>query len=586
MSTDISDLVALVYRADWTQLSLSATISRTFDPDVDERLSQRKAAEVRRVIGAWPRVGHPRPEHDDEDDDVTPRDVERRVLIAPGGRCRVESSSGYLTLSDGGQSWVVGPADDEDEGGDTAEVVAERQAEAIRPGSEFGGLLTPRWLIACYDLQITGETAAGGRPAIRVTGTPRAASGRRRGTYHLLDRVEVLVDAELGILLRSQQIFEGQTRESAELCDLVIGPAEAGMPEMFAPPPDVRVEDEEQPFDDFQPPAGVGWQVAGAAAGAAANALGFAIRHAPRKKTAWPTDDDEPSMPADAELTARDWEGGQPPDDGVVNVLYRTGLPLPALTAELHEWIDAQAWMQFGRAMMDKIPEPFAGLLGPDALWDALGERAEDGGGHRIARLAVQLPGRYRLDYLSGHWNKRYKSIACDGEHTTKLFDDRVATGPVRPLDASFAAMLDSAWLLNGWRLSVAGPTTVAGRSGVAIRAVAVGTADNGADNTFTGADVVVDTELGVLLRNTTYAGGRATTRTELRGVVPDAGSRAFRIVPEPGMRAATDSGSPLADLNLPRPAEAATAAATLAAAGAVAITGWLDKHRQRRDQH
>jgi hypothetical protein len=145
--------------------------------------------------------------------------------------------------------------------------------------------------------------------------------------------------------------------------------------------------------------------------------------------------------------------------------------------------------------------------------------------------------------------------------------------------------MLDPAWLLNGWRLAVFGTASVAGRDGIRILAVAAGTADN----LLTRADVVVDAELGVLLRHTTYVNDQPATRIELRDLRPLDELTSFRIVPRPGLRSVTDSGSPLADLNLPRPAEAAAGAAAtataLAAAGAVAVTGWLEKHRARRDQ-
>ena len=291
-------------------------------------------------------------------------------------------------------------------------------------------------------------------------------------------------------------------------------------------------------------------------------------------------------MPGDAVLAPEDWEDRQPPDDRTVNLLHRTGLSAPALTAEVHEWIDVLAWIQKLKKLQEKMPAPLEGIVGPDAVWDALRERAaEDGGGHRVARLAVQIPDRYRLDYLSGDWNKRYKAIACDGEHTTKLFDDRVATGPVKPLAAKFASMLDPAWLLNGWRLAVIGSASVAGRDGIRIRAVAAAMADSGADNQFTGADLVVDAQLGVLLRKTTYVNDQPATRTELRDLRPLDEKPSFQIVPRSGMRSVTDSGGPLGDLNLPRPAEAAATAAALTAAGAVAVTGWLEKHRARRDK-
>ena len=359
---------------------------------------------------------------------------------------------------------------------------------------------------------------------------------------------------------------------------------------MFALPPDVPVEEEEEPFADYQPPTGAGWQVAGAAAGVAASALGFALRHAPQRKSGWPTDDEEPGMPGDVLLAPEDWEQREPPDDRTVNLLHRTGLAPPTLTAEMHEWIEALPWIHHFKELQAKLPASLEGIFGPDAVWDALGERAaEDGLRHRVARLAVRIPGRYRLDHISGDWNKRYKAIACDGEHTTKLFDDRVATGPVKPLNANFASMLDPAWLLNGWRLTVIGSDSVAGRNGIRIRAAAAGTDDNRADSLFTQADMVVDAELGILLRNTTYVNGRPATRIELRDLRPLDEKTSFRIAPRSGMRSVGESGGPLGDLGLPRPAEAAaTAAATagaLAAAGAVAVTGWLDKHRARRDR-
>jgi hypothetical protein len=494
--------------------------------------------------------------------------------MAPGGRYRVESGHGMIDVCDGEHSWYV------------IDGAAHRELRP-GPGSNFHGLLTPQWLIACYELQVIAAEVVGDRAAIRVIGIPRTASTRRSGYYHLLDRVEVLVDAELGILLSSRQIFEDQTPQTAELRDLVINPPEAGMSGMFAPPPGVPVEDDEDLFADYQPPSGVGWQVAGAAAGAAANALGFAIRHAPRRKVVWPTDDEEPDMPDEAVFAPGDWEQLQPPDDRTVNLLHRTGLPAPALTADVHEWIDLLPWLQTFTKLQEKMSAPLEGIFGPDAVWDALGERAaEDGPRHRVARLAVRIPGRYRLDYLSGDWNKRYKAIACDGEHASKLFNDRVATGPIKPLDADLAAMLDPAWLLSGWRLAVVGPASVAGRNGIRIRAVDARTADNGAGNLFTQADVVVDAELGILLRKSTYVNDQPATRTELRDLGHLDEKATFRIVPEPGVRSVTESGGPLADLNLPRPAEAAAEAAatavTLAAAGAVAVTGWLEKHRRR----
>ncbi len=88
------------------------------------------------------------------------------------------------------------------------------------------------------------------------------------------------------------------------------------------------------------------------------------------------------------------------------------------------------------------------------------------------------------------------------------------------------------------------------------------------------------------MLRQTSYINGRPATRSELRNVTAPAGPDGFRIEPAPGMRAVTDAGGLLADQDLPTPVRAVGTAAALAAggaiAGAVAVTGWLQKRRAR----
>jgi hypothetical protein len=599
MDMDLRGLVALLYRADWTGLSLSASITEQRDPDVDDRLRMRAMEERRRRTGRMPPhrarpAAEVEPEEDDDPDDWNWRDWEQRVLLAPGGRYRVMAMDGSLwTVCDGETLWVI----DED---------GAMRSRADGPDSAFRGLFTPRWLLACYDLQITGNAVTGGRSAIAVRGTPRPLGPRRHGFYHLLDRVEVLVDAELGVLLRSEQIFEGQQLKTTALRNVLIDPAEAADPGQFGPPVGLPVTGEPDPVS-FEP-SGPAWQLAGSAASLAAAGMGFAVRHAPRRPTTWPSGDEEDDFAADAWVSAEDWARPQPPGDELVNLLYRTGLPAQQIAAELHQWTDGEAVMLRLDAARARIPSALNGILGPDAFWAALGERASESGTvHRVARLLVSAPDRYRLDHLSGDWRKRYQSIACDGDHTTKLFADRVATGPVKPLAARYAVLLDPSWLLSGWRLAAGGPRSVGGRAGYRLLAEAgQGLVRSGQpaeqvdttagrdqvfarDQIFGRMEVIVDTELGIVLRQTSYVGDRPAVRTELRGLAPLAPDVAgeFRIEPPPGMRVVTESGGPLADLNLPRVAEAAAAGATLAiggaVAGAVAVTGWLEKHRARR---
>jgi len=138
-----------------------------------------------------------------------------------------------------------------------------------------------------------------------VLASPRAVTFRpSMDNYHLLDRVDVLVDAELGILLRSEQVFRGQTLELSQLHDLVIDPPQAADAGLFAPPPGMPVQAGPEP-ETFVPD-GRGWQAAAAAAGLAAAAMGFAARHAPRRAPRHVPGDTEAAMPQDARLGPAD----------------------------------------------------------------------------------------------------------------------------------------------------------------------------------------------------------------------------------------------------------------------------------------
>jgi len=258
-------------------------------------------------------------------------------------------------------------------------------------------------------------------------------------------------------------------------------------------------------------------------------------------------------------------------------------------------WADAEMLLRCLKSARSLLPEPIDGILGPDALWNALGQRSREAGcEHKTARLRVQMPGRYRIDYLTGQWRKRYATIACDGERTKKVFDDRIVTGPVSRLDDELASLFDPAWLLSGWKLSEAGEAIVGGRPGFAIVAQALG--EVGIMRRwlpFNLLEVVVDAEFGILLRQTAYVDERPATCSELRAVTAadsaaDSDAEAdFRVEDAWGLRAVADTGGPLDDLNLPTAVQGVAAAATLAVggaiAGAVALTGWLEKHRARR---
>lgn len=575
--TSVPELVALLYRADWMQLSLSARVTRQRDREIDRQL--RRSAETKyqqRGRAAGKLAGLP----DADEPRHGQLDSECYVLLAPGGRYRVQEAAGAAAtgICDGESHWTIIAG-------------AARRRPADGPDHALRGLLTPRWLLACYDLQITGSTDVSDRVAHQVAASPRLVTARSTvGDYHLLDRVDVLVDARLGIILRSEQVFAGQTLELAEMHDLVIDPPQAADPAMFVLPPGMPAEDD-QGLGTFEP-HGPGWQAATAAAGLAASAMGFAVRHAPRRAPRRTPGDAEAAMPPDAQFGPVASPGREPVSDELVNLLHRTGLPAQAFTAELHQWADQEAFFDVMQAHRHALPQWLDGILGPDALWDALGEPGrEDGSQHKTAWLRVAVPGRYRIDYLTGDWRTRCKAVACDGEHTRRIFDDRVAVGPARPLRNEHASLIDPAWLLRRWSLSSAGPASVAGQPG--LRVIAEPTGGTVWSGGFSAVEVIVDAELGVLLRQTSYVGGRPAARSELRNLTPHDGGAGsdgpggFGADAAAGLRVVADSEGVLSDRDLPAPVQAAGTAAALAVggaiAGAVAVTGWLDKHRARR---
>jgi hypothetical protein len=77
----------------------------------------------------------------------------------------------------------------------------------------FAALLCPSWLLSTYDLEVLGPWMACGRPGIRVVGAARQPRTRRLGLFPVLggegtrgaSRVEVVIDRELGILLRCKR---------------------------------------------------------------------------------------------------------------------------------------------------------------------------------------------------------------------------------------------------------------------------------------------------------------------------------------------------------------------------------------------
>jgi hypothetical protein len=123
--TGLPELVALVYRADWTQLRLSGTVHARHDVALRNRMSQVQATggPLPGLFGRWLRSaqpGQPQPGQTQPGPNSQPDAVTRgRVLLANGGRYRLElavpdedrgaaDGGPRLTVCDGESQWEVG----------------------------------------------------------------------------------------------------------------------------------------------------------------------------------------------------------------------------------------------------------------------------------------------------------------------------------------------------------------------------------------------------------------------------------------------------------------------------------------------
>ena len=283
----------------------------------------------------------------------------------------------------------------------------------------------------------------------------------------------------------------------------------------FAPPADSRIgqdlgESLRQTF------SGPGWQAAKTAAGLAAGGLGAFIRFAPYfpgQQT--PAEDDLQAAMPPAEPAVLETEGGPPPPDDLLYLLYRSG-ENPAFTATLHQWHDLNA-------MTARVPESArdAGHGGVGYLINSLNAVTHGKPVARtVARLRVGGRDKYRVDYPSRPGRNNPKTIACDGEHRWQVYAAQTMVGPAHPPPDEIANLVDSSWLL-GYRLSGGAEISYHGRRAYHVSVARGGGGLQVSTLLFFPAEVIVDAELGCLLRLISFAGERPASWWELSGVRP-----------------------------------------------------------------
>jgi hypothetical protein len=447
-------LIGLLHRADWTRLSLLAQVS----------------------------------------DGST-------LLILPGKRYRLQTED-YVTGCDGVRPWelLLDGGDDQDE---SVHWVS-------GPTPPLRRLLCPAWLLHGFQLEIRGPVSMCGRDALHVLAVPREGI-RTMSEGFGAGHAEVVVDAELGILLRVAWTSGGAAAEVTELVSLDVSPV-ADPAKFVAPPGSLTGES----LGESLAGAGPGWWVAKTAAGLAAGGLGALIKYGPASRgqvAEGHADHAEAEMPRDdpaPEVSEHGVPAGPQLTDDLLRLLYDSGTG--EFAATLHQWYDLGA-------MLARVPSGArrTGFGGLGFLVEAASERASVS--HLISAVRFGGPGRYQIDHTFAP-RRGPKTIACDGERRWQVYADKVTVGPAAPPRgdiADFAGLASASWLL-ACRLSGGEQVLVGGRRAYRV-SVARGDSEWSLSMMFPAAVAVVDAELGILLRLTSYLGGEPVRRCELRDI-------------------------------------------------------------------
>ena len=588
----LAALVPLMYRADWAAVSLSATVTAWTDHALRTRVRDRGRR-------------HPAPDPDPAQE-LPVTESTYQVLLAPGGKYRISHvRDGQVVHEgcDGVTGWFISPGSPGTTGRPGLAQVFRHDAA---PWSGLDDLQFPARLLSRFSLELTGTAAAGGRPVCRLTGRARPFSGYGREALDGSSAAEVrlLVDAGTGLLLSHEELADGQPVHRTVLSDLRLDPAEAADGTRFRPPPGIDAPPR-PPSGPRAAMPGLTGDVVRGAAGAAAAAMGFAIRH-------WPGSAAPPGGTAAGGPSAggpsaggpsaggpsaggpapgNGWTGPRragpldpehldPVSDDMINLLHRTGRPAPHFTAEVREWDSGRLVTVAVSRMRGALPTALDGVLGPDAVWDAIETR--DNSTARVSRLLLDGPGRYRIDRVAGGEPSSPETVGCDGERSWQVHGSRAGARPAQPLSREFACLADPAWLLGAHQLWAGGESIVGGRRGFLVAGRPAGDGQQSdpeyfwPGSTADQVEAVVDAELAVILQLTGFLAGEPAICYELSNlstVVPDTG--VFEV--PPGARS-----GPLASHGT-TPAGAVKAAAGLGVVGASSLVGWLQKRPRSR---
>jgi outer membrane lipoprotein-sorting protein len=485
------DLVTLFYRANWTRLTLSASVHGI----VDYALLADLVVAGRPVLHGGMRIEATYPPAE-----WGVQEFRATLRVAPVGRFRVD---------------VLGVHSP-----DGAPIANDRSVRAMRTlfysrdwtkswQSAYPELLCPSQLLNGLSLEVAGRVTVAGRPALRVVGSPRPGAWLNTEANRL-ERIEVIADAATGILLRREEFYAGRTVSMVELTDVTFG---AVTDDLEIPPPPGPGPDGTLPWPRSR------WLAAEGASRVHATVSVTAGRYAAYRRARDTTaadlglaaadDDPEAAMPP-----AEYWQAvgtaepaGIPMGDQLVHILYGSGTA--AFTATVHKWLDFTAIVEFARS----------GASEPNAVIQRLARTAAglEGTAHLVTRVGIGRAGRYRADFLRAAY-RGAKPVACDGSWYWHETPTLVMVRPAVPLARESSAgreiieLIDTTALLQR-DFHVVTETEVNGRRAVVLRP------RDRIDEGYEG--VIIDAELGIMLRRVWYLGGRQVMRVDLRDVTP-----------------------------------------------------------------
>lgn len=359
------------------------------------------------------------------------------LLVGRGGRFRAELSDEdgdtVLQVCDGRSLWTVG----------ALESVRDDWSGGPIP---FHEMLDPAWVLAYFDLDVIGRGVHAGRAVHVVTGMRRATSRFRKDSAWAGDRLEALVDADLGILLRYEVTDSKGRRNNGEFTGLRLDDPESCDPESFNRPDSIESNESAE------------------------------HRSSERTSTV------RPQMYTTSFRV---------PDD-LINAIYHAGSEPQSFSAHVYERVN-------GDLIAETLRDIGASTsLAPvRALAHYRADRAPKNG-EFSGLLHVALPREFALEIT-----------ADPGNGSNKVLHQRKVHGRSDALPgAGLSIVVDPSWLLDGYQLSVSGIEEVGDRNAWRLVARPVEEVVSVGHGMLSGVtfladkiDAVIDVNLGVALR-------------------------------------------------------------------------------------